>query len=123
MLEPIQVIALFTKAKDVKTFAAGEVIYTAGDMGYTAFGLVEGEVVLQLKGKTVETITAGDLFGEGALVQETHDRMTTAVAHTAVKVAVVDREHFLFMVQETPLFALEVIRSLSTRLRQLKAKL
>ncbi|GGA16027.1 hypothetical protein CYANOKiyG1_30080 [Okeania sp. KiyG1] len=36
------------------------------------------------------------------------------------KLAYLDQERFLFVVQETPLFALSVIRSYSNRLRKIK---
>jgi CRP-like cAMP-binding protein len=36
------------------------------------------------------------------------------------EIAIVDQERFLFAVQETPMFALEVMRSYSDRFRCLK---
>jgi len=93
------------------------VIFEAGEVGDVIYGVIEGEVTLQV----VETIRAGDVFGEGALVQIPPLRASTAVAQTNCRLAALDASHFKFLVQETPLFALEVIRSLSTRLRAFKA--
>jgi CRP-like cAMP-binding protein len=120
MLEPAQVIELFAKSPDIKTLPAGTVIFEAGEMGEVMYGVMEGEVTLQVQGQVVETIRAGDVFGEGALVQIPPLRASTAVAKTDCRLAAVDASHFKFLVQETPLFALEVIRSLSTRLRAFK---
>ncbi|MEB3313198.1 MAG: Crp/Fnr family transcriptional regulator [Cyanobacteriota bacterium] len=121
MLEPAQVIEIFAKSPDIKTVSAGTVIFEVGQLGEVMYGVMEGEVVLQVQDQVVETIRAGDVFGEGALVQIPPLRASTAVAKTDCRLAAVDASHFKFLVQETPLFALEVIRSLSTRLRALKA--
>ncbi len=121
MLEPTQVIELFTTAPHIHEVKAGETIFVAGAIGEVMYGVIEGEVDMWVNGQVFETIGHGDVFGEGALVQIPATRASTAVAKVDSKLAVVDKAHFLFLVQETPLFALEVIRSLSNRLRAIKA--
>jgi CRP/FNR family cyclic AMP-dependent transcriptional regulator len=121
MLEPARVVELFMTSPSIQSFKAGETIFKAGEPGEVMYGLIEGTVDMIVNGKVFETIHRGDVFGEGALVQQPPLRASTAVAKTDCKLAAVDETHFKFLVQETPLFALEVIRSLSTRLRQAKA--
>ena len=41
-------------------------------------------------------------------------------AKTDSLLAFLDREHFMFAVQQTPMFALEVMKSYSDRLRRLR---
>ena len=123
MLNPAHAIELFAKATDIQTFKAGETIFEVGATGKVMYGVIEGEVDMVVNGKVFETIPPGDVFGEGALVQNPPLRASTAVAKTDCKLASLDQTHFKFMVQETPLFALEVIRSMSTRLRAAKATL
>ncbi len=123
MLEPAQTVALFQAAPDIKKFEAGETIFEDGEQGNLMFGLIEGEVELFVRGRVVETIHQGDVFGEGALVHKEHRRASTAIAKTDCKLAYIDEKHFLFAVQETPMFALSVIRSYSDRLRRLKRSL
>ncbi|WP_327331716.1 cyclic nucleotide-binding domain-containing protein [Calothrix rhizosoleniae] len=84
------------------------------------YGVIEGEVDIWINDKMVETIKTGDVFGEGALVHENHQRASTALAKTNCLLGFLDREHFLFAVQQTPMFAIEVMRSYSDRLRRLK---
>ncbi|NEN90110.1 MAG: cyclic nucleotide-binding domain-containing protein [Okeania sp. SIO3H1] len=120
MLEPAKTVELFHKHLDQKTFAPGEVIFEDGQKADVMYGIMEGVVELFVNGKVVETIKKGDVFGEGALVHEEHTRASTAIAKTECKLAYLDQERFLFVVQETPLFALSVIRSYSNRLRKLK---
>ena len=60
------------------------------------------------------------MFGQGALLHSDQIRSSTARAKTDCQIACLERRHFLFAVQETPMFALEVMRSYSDRLRRLK---
>lgn len=121
MLKPIQVVELLMTAPVHQDFRAGDTIFEVGALGDCMYGVIQGEIELWVNGHVFETIFAGDVFGEGALVQIPHGRASTAVAKTDCRLALVDEAHFKFLVQETPLFALEVIRSLSTRLRAVKA--
>lgn len=122
MLEPAKTVLIYQKQPGVKEFVPGEVIFKAGEIGTVMYGLLEGIVELFVGEKVVETIETGDVFGEGALVHESHQRATTAVAKTNCKIAYLDKDRFLFAVQETPVFALEVMRSYSNRLRRLKSQ-
>lgn len=120
MLEPSNVVQLFFDHLKTRTVKAGEVIFTEGERGDNAYALIKGEIELTIEGKFVETITEHDVFGEGTLVQPNHTRFTTATAKTESQLAELNQERFMFLLQETPLFALEIVRSLSTRLRKLK---
>lgn len=117
----MKTITLFQK-RLIKV-AAGEVIFRQGEHGEEMYGLLSGEVELKVNDQIKETIQAGDVFGEGAIVQPKHTRASTAIAKTDCEIATLDRERFLFAIQETPLFALEVIKSLSDRLRIFKNSL
>lgn len=122
MLEPSEVIDLFFNHLKTNSVSAGDVIFRAGEKGEKMFALMKGEVELWLNDQVVETIHEHDVFGEGALVQLEHARMTTAIAKTDCQLAELNRERFLFLLQETPLFALEIVKSLSSRLRKIKQK-
>ncbi len=120
MLKPIQTIEIYQRPLSPKTFAAGEVIFQEGKEGHLMYGVISGEIEMYVDGKLVETIKEGDLFGEGAIIHEDHKRASTAIAKTETVLAFLEREHFLFAIQETPMFAIEVMRSYSDRLRRLK---
>ncbi|NEQ38003.1 MAG: cyclic nucleotide-binding domain-containing protein [Okeania sp. SIO3I5] len=123
MLEPAKTVSLFQKQPEQKIFAPGDKIFEDGEEGNIMYGIVEGVVELFVNGQVIETIKTGDVFGEGALVHEDHTRASTAIAKTGCTLAYLDQERFLFAVQETPMFALYVIRSYSDRLRRLKLSL
>ncbi|CAC5345128.1 MULTISPECIES: cyclic nucleotide-binding domain-containing protein [Planktothrix] len=119
MLQPIETVKLFEKQPEQR-YLANQVIFEEGQTGEVLYGILEGEIELWVNGKVVETLTAGDVFGEGALVQPDHTRASTAIAKTDCLLATMDKSRFLFAVQETPMFALEVVKSYSDRLRRLK---
>ena len=120
MLKPIETIKVLLDSSHIQTFAAGATIFQQGTEGNVMYGIIEGEVEMLIDDKVIETIKQGDIFGQGALLHSDHLRTSTARAKTDCKISVLDREHFLFAVQETPLFALEVMRSYSDRFRHLK---
>uniref|UniRef100_B8HPK3 Cyclic nucleotide-binding protein n=1 Tax=Cyanothece sp. (strain PCC 7425 / ATCC 29141) TaxID=395961 RepID=B8HPK3_CYAP4 len=118
MLDPVETIRLFQKQPEPKSFKAGEEIFVQGQPGDYMYGILEGEVDLIRQGQLLETLKPGDTFGEGALI--THEgRAVTAVARTDCKLAYMDEHHFLFAIDETPTFALQVMRSLFNRLKKM----
>jgi CRP/FNR family transcriptional regulator, cyclic AMP receptor protein len=119
-LEPATTVQIYQREPLVKTFAAGEMIFEAGQPGDYMYGLLEGEVEELVDGAVMETIQAGDVFGIGALVHPDGVRVSTAIAKTDCKLAFMDQERFLFVVQETPMFAVEALRSYSNRLQRFK---
>lgn len=122
-IRPADIVEAWQKHGEPLVLPAGSVIFEAGETGTTMFGLLEGEVSLQINGQELEHITAGDVFGEGAIVQEDHERFTSAIAATDCKLATLDRERFLFLLDTSPVFALDVIASLSARLRTVKSSI
>jgi len=106
---------------EVMTVEPGEVIFRSGDSGDCMFGLLEGQVQLSWNGEEGhELINAGDVFGAGALVTSEHRRYGNAKAVSPCRLLVMNREKFLFAVQESPMFAIELLGSIDQRLRQLK---
>jgi CRP/FNR family transcriptional regulator, cyclic AMP receptor protein len=120
MLEPARTVSIFQKEGQHLELAAGDIIFEVGQPGQTMYGVIAGSVNLVVNGKVVETILAGDVFGEGVLVHPSRVRASTAVAQTDCTLACLDEKRFLFAVQSTPMFAVEIMRSFSERLRRLK---
>ena len=118
MTNPALTVSILQKQSEPKTFSAGETIFKEGDPADLMYGILSGEVFLLVNGKVVETIQTGAVFGTGALV-EVKDRTYSAIAKTDCQLAYLDRQHFLFAVQETPMFALEVMKSYSERISRL----
>ncbi len=106
---------------EVLSVEPGDLIFRSGEPGDCMFGLLEGTVELSWSGdRGHETIQAGDVFGAGALVTQDHRRFGNARAVTPCRLLVMNREKFLFAVQESPMFAIELLGSIDQRLRDLK---
>jgi CRP-like cAMP-binding protein len=122
MLTPIDTLNLLNNRPEQQV-KAGEVIFQVGESGDVMYGLVQGTVEVYLDNKLIETLEQGDVFGEGALLHPDHQRVSNAIAKTDCTLVTADREHFMFAVQQTPMFALEVLKSYSDRFRRVKARL
>lgn len=120
MLSPIKTVEIFQAAPEPQIIKAGSVIFAEGDTGSVMYGLIEGEVEILVNGTVLETIYQGDIFGEGALVHTDHKRASSAIAKIDCKLAFMEHKNFIFAVQQTPMFALEVMRSYSDRIRRLR---
>ena len=114
----MKVPGVFYNAKSFRDVPAGTVIFEEGASGAEMFGILDGEVEVRLPNGAVRRLGPDDTFGEMAIV-DTSPRSATAVAVTDTKLAVIDRARFLFLVQETPMFALQVMTSMANRLREL----
>jgi CRP/FNR family transcriptional regulator, cyclic AMP receptor protein len=115
----MKITGLFANAKGTKTFAAGETIFEQGDAGDFMYGVVDGKVDLVIGGEVIDSCSTDDTFGEMAIIDRT-PRMASAIAATDCTLAMIDRREFLFLVHETPMFALQVMSTMAERLRALR---
>lgn len=111
-------IRLFENSSDFVIFPAGHVIFNEGEAGDRMYAVLSGEVDMIVRGTVIETVEAGGIFGEMALVED-QPRTATAVVKSEAKLVPVDRNRFLFMVQQTPFFSLQVLAIVSARVRRL----
>jgi CRP-like cAMP-binding protein len=112
---------LFAVEENPRICDAGEVIFRAFDMGAEMYVVLEGEVELKIGSNVVESLGPGEPFGEMALIDQS-PRVATATAKTACKLAVIPEKRFLFMVQTTPQFALQIMKVIADRLRKMNAR-
>jgi CRP/FNR family cyclic AMP-dependent transcriptional regulator len=113
---PIDFGILAGAGSPVKEFKTGEVIFKEGDAGSEFFVIQSGKVDVRLGNRQLGTLADNDIFGEMALI-DTAPRSATVVAATDVKIVPVGERQFLFLVSQTPHFALNVMRTLARRLR------
>lgn len=108
---------------EVVTLRSGDVLFRSGETGKAMYGILEGCIRLSWSsddGKQGhEQITAGHVFGAGALVMDDHKRLGTAYAVEDSRLIEMDRRKFLFAMQEAPMFAIELLASVDERLRDL----
>jgi CRP/FNR family cyclic AMP-dependent transcriptional regulator len=100
---------------------AGEAIFQAYDMGSEMYVVLEGQVEIKIDSMVLETLGPGEPFGEMALIDQA-PRTATAIAKTPCKLAVISEKRFLFMVAQTPHFALQIMKVMADRLRKMNAR-
>jgi CRP/FNR family cyclic AMP-dependent transcriptional regulator len=114
--DPVTADSLFLNAPEHRKVATGEAIYKAGDPGTHMYGVVSGTVELRKGPIVVATLAPNDVFGERALIDHL-PRNLDAIATSETVLAEIDRSLFLFLVHETPTFALGIMGALASRLR------
>ena len=101
---------------ETRKVRAGDVIFREGDKADELFVIKSGSVRIQVGNRTMADLAADNIFGEMALI-DNEPRSATAVAITDVELVPVSEKQFLFLVSQTPYFALKVMRILAQRLR------
>jgi CRP/FNR family transcriptional regulator, cyclic AMP receptor protein len=99
-------------------FRAGHRFFETGDHGEVMYVVMSGEVEITLRGRVLETVGVGNIFGEMAIIDD-RERSAEAVAKSDVKVVVIDHDRFLFLTRNDPMFALRVMKIITARLRRL----
>jgi CRP-like cAMP-binding protein len=102
---------------DVEKFPAGKVIFTEGEPGHVMYVIRTGTVELRSPNWPALQVSEGDIFGELALL-DSEPRSATAVAVSDCELAAVDQKHFHRMIQQTPFFATQVMKTMAERLRR-----
>ena len=118
MSKPRTSLKFLKYADDVETFHAGDVIFREGETGKVMYVIKAGTVELRIMDRAVETLEANEILGEMAIL-DNETRSATAVAATDCQLVPINSEKFLYLVRETPYFALEVMQIMAGRLRRM----
>jgi CRP-like cAMP-binding protein len=116
MLAVMVEINLFKSSPDAYEVEAGSALFTEGELGDVMYAVIEGRIDVTLGGQVVEQVGPGGILGELALI-DASPRAATATADVRSRVTRVDQKHFMFLVQEHPTFAIQVMAVMADRLR------
>jgi CRP/FNR family cyclic AMP-dependent transcriptional regulator len=94
----------------------GAVLIKEGQAGVLMYVVLEGRLAVSIKGKLVEKIGPGGVFGEMALVERT-PRLATVTAETACSLLAVGRNTFLDLIKASPDFAVSLLGAVGERAR------
>lgn len=106
---------------DFESYSEGQFIFKEGELGDQMYFVVAGEVNILVRDKVVDTVGMGAIVGEMALIDD-KPRSASAMAKTACKLIAINQKRFASLVQETPHFAIQVMRIMAQRLRQMNAQ-
>jgi len=115
------IAGLFRNAKDVEYHPKGTVVFEEGAPAASMYVVRRGQIAIRLGNLTLETIAEGGFLGEMALVDD-RTRSATAVAIEDCELVPIDERRFLFLIRETPFFALAVMRTMARRLRAMNER-
>ncbi len=113
-------LGLFSREPNVLTLKSGETLFQKGDPARSMYVVLTGELRIGDGNAIYDRLTEGGIVGEMALIDH-GPRSATVTASTDCTLAEIDEKRFLFLVQQTPMFALSVMRLLSQRLRRMNA--
>ncbi len=105
-----------------RSYKAGDVVVQEGESAKEMFVVRSGKVAVKVYGRTVEEVSAGGMFGEMALIDHS-PRSATIVAEEDSVLVPINERLFVVLVQDTPFFALDVMRVLVERIRLMNERI
>ncbi len=107
---------LFANNPNIIHIEAGKRLFAEGDEGNLMFVLTDGKAEVIVNNRVVETLQHGNIVGEMGIVSP-GPRSATVLAKTDCQFVAIDEKRFLYLVQQTPFFATQVMRVLAERVR------
>ena len=111
-------LAILSRALSQTTvrYERNKVIVKEGQAGVMMYVVLEGRLAVSIRGKLVERIGAGGVFGEMALVERT-PRLATVISETDCGLLAFGRNTLLDLIKASPDFAVSLLRAVSDRAR------
>ena len=122
MSDDLNFLGLFRHDADIKSLAPGELLFRKGDPAQDMYVVKSGELQIGDGNAVYETVTPGGIIGEMALVDGA-PRSASVKALQPCEVIAIDQKRFLFMIQQTPFFAIRVMCVISQRLRTMNERI
>ncbi|MCH2220576.1 MAG: cyclic nucleotide-binding domain-containing protein [Dechloromonas sp.] len=107
---------LFSHNPTIIRLPAGSCLFREGDEGHLMYVLSIGSAEVLVGNRVVERLQHGSVVGEMGIVSP-GPRSATVVASEDCEFVEIDEKRFQFLVQQTPYFALQIMRLMAERLR------
>ncbi|HXM82050.1 MAG TPA: cyclic nucleotide-binding domain-containing protein [Burkholderiales bacterium] len=101
-------------------YDSGKVIMVEGQVGALMYVVLEGRVVITLRGAVVQHVGPGGVFGELALIDQS-TRAADATAETDCALLAINRNVFLNLVKADPTFGVSLLSAVAERVRNMAA--
>ena len=113
---------LFRHETETVRIPAGNLILKAGEPSAVMYVLIAGEAEIRLGDQALQQVGPGALLGEMALIDHAPGS-ADVVAISDCRLVAIDERRFRFLIQQTPNFALEVMKVIAQRLRNMNQRL
>lgn len=107
---------LFAHNPTILRVPAGQTLFDEGEAGGLMYVLSTGTADIVVGNRVVEHLQHGSIVGEMGLVSP-GPRSATVLATSDCEFVAIDEARFQFLVQNTPFFAMQVMRVMAERLR------
>ena len=108
---------LFAHNPTILRVPAGTPLFVEGEEGQMMYVLTTGTAEVLVGNRVVEKLGHGSIVGELGIVSP-GPRSATVMANSDCEFVAIDERRFLFLVQQTPFFATQVMRVMAERLRR-----
>jgi signal transduction histidine kinase len=120
-ITPAEVEELISNSK-INSYAVGDILCRENNVEYTFYMILDGEAevtksVNNAELRLLKTLSAGDFFGEMALIHNA-PRAATVTAKTPLVVLELDKDGFQRVLQRSSSVAMAMVKEISNRLRQ-----
>lgn len=102
------------------TFGMGEALIYEGDIGDSAYLIIDGAVKVQASGNELATLSKNDFVGEMSIL-DSEPRSATVIATEPVRALKIGREDFYDILNERNEIAQGIIKVLTWRLRNMQS--
>jgi CRP-like cAMP-binding protein len=109
-----ELVELAKRTEDLEV-EEGKVLAREGDLGSEFFVVVDGEVSVTKDGRELRRLSAGDFFGEIALIWDSPRRTATVTAATPLRFFVLTRQAFRSLIDRHPDIESRVLEALEER--------
>ena len=99
-----------------KHFKKDKIIFTAGSNDQKLFFVVEGEVGIVKRGKVVETISAGQYFGEQSLINKVPRSASAFVISDWARIIILPKKEMRQILQEDNEIAMKFLQSMAKKI-------
>jgi len=111
-----------SRGSEIVSLPPGEFLFREGDAA-DALYIVKTGVLRVMSGSTIyETVGAGGIIGEMAIVDEGSLRSASVITVTYAQLTKIERAGFLSLIADEPDFALVVMRAMARRLRVMNGR-
>ena len=114
-------LGLFSREPKIVTLKAGEILFKKDEpIAEHMYVVLTGEITIGEGNFIFDRLSPGGIVGEMALI-DGGPRSATVTASTDCTLAEIDERRLLFLIQQTPNFAINLMRLMSQRLRRMNS--